>query len=561
MPVARDLPLSSRRTLPHLALILGLLLAGAATALSAQIAENKASSGDPSTKSGPGRAPAAASATSPTVQRHDGFQSSPRRKQWRFLVYMNADNDLEAEAMVDFLELAQTGSTAEVDIVVQLDRITGYNKDYGNWKDTRRFHVTQSLTPDPGSELANLGERNMGKGVMKKEGDGSLEDFVCWAHRRFPAERTALVLWDHGDGWRTQKLSFKSAGEDWTNNDLLHMAEVREALENSAAAGCPVDVIGFDSCLMGMLEVAYEVASVAPVMLASEKMVPGTGWPYDLIIADLAADPFIDARALGEMIVRDYAVAEPNETIAALDLSAVPALAEAVTALALTLDSLKPDIVSVRDLVRDYGTGGARNHVDLHDLADRFTIQFAAGAIHDAAQAVLDAFPLVVIANHGKPGKDHGIALYYPELASKLSEDYNGDIIVFAHDGNWDDFLRWYHEISWLYALGQATPGGTIEFRVVGAPAAPVMLYLGTGVQKPPQPTPYGWVYIEQPPLAAIPLGPIPTDGLLKSLQTLPAFWQLGEEKPFQALVGPPGHSTSELSNLLRLILVPADSR
>ena len=41
---------------------------------------------------------------------------------WTFMVYMDGDNNLEAAALNDFREMAHVGSTADVNIVVQLDR-------------------------------------------------------------------------------------------------------------------------------------------------------------------------------------------------------------------------------------------------------------------------------------------------------------------------------------------------------------------------------------------------------------------------------------------------------
>ena len=44
------------------------------------------------------------------------------RAKWTIMVYMAGDNNLESAAMVDLKEMAKVGSTADVNIVVQLDR-------------------------------------------------------------------------------------------------------------------------------------------------------------------------------------------------------------------------------------------------------------------------------------------------------------------------------------------------------------------------------------------------------------------------------------------------------
>jgi hypothetical protein len=43
--------------------------------------------------------------------------------KWTFMVYMAGDNNLDGAALRDIAEMAQAGSTKEVNILVQLDRI------------------------------------------------------------------------------------------------------------------------------------------------------------------------------------------------------------------------------------------------------------------------------------------------------------------------------------------------------------------------------------------------------------------------------------------------------
>jgi hypothetical protein len=121
-------------------------------------------------------------------------QRSPA--SWTVLVYLDADNNLEREAIDDFLEMAAIGSSAAINVVVQFDRVPGYDSRYGDWTGTLRFRVTQGMTPQPASAIADLGEVNMGH-------PQTLSDFVSWGRATYPAQRTALVIWNHGDGWRT----------------------------------------------------------------------------------------------------------------------------------------------------------------------------------------------------------------------------------------------------------------------------------------------------------------------------------------------------------------------
>ena len=64
-------------------------------------------------------------------------------KDWTVMVYMAADNNLEAAAIDDLNEMERIGSTSQVDIVVQIDRIPGYDNSNDDWTSTRCYHVTQ----------------------------------------------------------------------------------------------------------------------------------------------------------------------------------------------------------------------------------------------------------------------------------------------------------------------------------------------------------------------------------------------------------------------------------
>ena len=73
-------------------------------------------------------------------------------RDWTYMVYLDGDNNLEAAAIDDFLEMSSVGSTPEVAVVAQMDRIAGYDTSNGDWTDTRRFYVTHDMTPTAGDQ-------------------------------------------------------------------------------------------------------------------------------------------------------------------------------------------------------------------------------------------------------------------------------------------------------------------------------------------------------------------------------------------------------------------------
>lgn len=467
-------------------------------------------------------------------------QPLDRQAEWTFMLFMNGDNNLEESALASFLGLAQVGSSSEINIIAQLDRIEAWSKDFGNWKDTRRFFITKGLTPDPGNEVQILGESDMAVGAMKAQDDGSLEDFIRWGCANYPADRYALIIWDHGEGWI-------AAGQDWTSDDKLFTDEMHAAIANASAAGCRLDLVGFDECNMAMLEVACLLHDFADVMVGSE-MIESNMWPYDLILTALDANPGMDAAALGTTIVTEYGNVSPGFTMSAVDLGKIPQVIDAASNLALAMYTDLADITAVRDQVRQYSasTGGS-NNVDLLHLAELLAQQIPSGKIHDAAVDLSNLSHAVIAAYGPKPG-DRGIAVYFPKASKILRSDYIDDWLLFSRDTYWDDFLCWIHEEPRLYICGDITAGGSAEVRVVGQAGEPVLLGRGPGFQDPPQPTMHGDLHLAWPITRYGP-GIIPAENILVAPAAVPAWCLPGDQHAFQALIGPEGQPGSILTN------------
>lgn len=322
---------------------------------------------------------------------------------WTFLVYMDGDNDLEGEAIADFLEMARIGSTKDVRIVVQLDRVKGYNYDYDNWTNTRRGIVLHGSFPRA-TWGTDIGEKNMGDVE-------TLREFVSWGKANYPADHTALVLWNHGDGWRSQtpRAQKRAICTDQTsNNDSLTMAEVRQALESAG----PVDLIGFDACLMGMAEVAYELREQGSVMVGSEELEPAEGWPYNTILYDLVTSPTLTAAQFAGRIVDRYCASyEDSYTLSSVDLKQMDPLAGSISNLAQTLIQTAGD-------------------------SDQTPAQTAAKEV----MAQLDSAVLYERHATNRMGA-HGLAVYFPE--EDMDSNYP-NVLQFTAATQWDEFLNAY---------------------------------------------------------------------------------------------------------------------
>lgn len=393
---------------------------------------------------------------------------APPTAGWTFMVYLDADNNLEPDGINDFLEMAETGSQDGINIVVQMDRRAGYSSAYGDWKDTRRFLINKGTTP-ASTPLKDMGELNMGDPAV-------LTDFVSWAMNAYPAEHYALSIWNHGDGWRKSMMKIdtilaskpkgpgesnvKAVASDDTDNDILFMREVQDALTSARAiTGRKLDLIGFDACLMGMTEVAYALRNETSFMTASEELEPGAGWPYNTIMDRLADNPSMTPAALASLIVTSYVDSYSDEvTMAAYDMNQLSALCKSVddfTAAATgNWNLLKAARLASRQYHPAFDAGAWGT--DLIDFTAKVNAQQLPQSIKNAASNLASAASSFVIkeAHTSDMNGSNGLAIYFPPRA----QDFNGDPqhtgylqtnsymkVDFVSDHLWDEWLLKYY--------------------------------------------------------------------------------------------------------------------
>jgi clostripain len=372
---------------------------------------------------------------------------------WLFMVYLDADNNLESAGIDDFNEMETVGSTDDVAIVVQMDRAEqAYSDDTtnGNWTGAKRFYVTQ----DSDSSIINspvvedLGEVNMGDPAV-------LTSFIEWAVANYPAQHYALVLWNHGSGWREREESgdsVKSVCIDDESGDELTMTELRSAInEANASTGQTLDILGFDACLMQMAEVAYQVMGSADspmvdITVGSEETEPGDGWDYAATLGALTADPAMTLAELATQIVNDYLDSYSSSwdiTQSAVNLDYVEALSTAVDSFAQAMinatgswDAIKTARSSTQEYYYYY-------YIDLYHFAQLVNQDATISqSVRDAASEVMTAVTNAIIAegHTASVAGSHGISIYYPETSANYYPDYETDVL-FTTDTHWDDFL------------------------------------------------------------------------------------------------------------------------
>lgn len=299
----------------------------------------------------------------------DILKSQQARKTWTFIVYMAADNDLKRFAANNLKQMASIGSNNHINIVAQLDISIS-----GNRKLTRRYYI------DKGT-IQHVNATDSASQQMDSGAPETLISCCNWAINNYPAEHYALIFWNHGTGIldpirgrvvnATELFAFnpiinrfeldRSVGffdfintinieeehrgicwDDSTGHYLTNKSLdfALDTIQKSFLNGNKFDIIGFDACLMSMLEVANIIKKYTHIMVGSQEVELGTGWNYSLVLAPFDQQS-IDPFAFGAHIVKAYQHAyhqvTNDYTLSAVDLDKITDLENVIHELAQLL--------------------------------------------------------------------------------------------------------------------------------------------------------------------------------------------------------------------------------
>lgn len=369
---------------------------------------------------------------------------------WTMMIYVDADNNLELSSLLDINEMELAGQSDQVNVIVQIDRSVDETQLDGDWSEARRYRILSDAdTLTINSELVqNLGEINMGDPQV-------LADFLQWGMSAYPANRYALLLWDHGAGW--QGVAFDEGMPFEERIDHLSLQDLELAL-TQGLQNQQLDLIGFDACLMGQLDVLNKIRPFAHVAVASEELIPGDGWDYEALLSGLYANPTVDGAQLGTQMVNSYldyyTHIKPDDfvTLSAIDLQALPELTFHVENFAAELanhpDEALGAVGDARTGVESFARVYAQESdhyaaIDLGHFASIIAQRSSDKAIVAAANGVNNALANAVIANGVGAGllNSQGVALYFPRHAAL----YDASYAEMSSLPTWNQFLNNYH--------------------------------------------------------------------------------------------------------------------
>lgn len=250
------------------------------------------------------------------------------KKDWTIMVYMSGDNNLSIDMAYALQQIKEVikGKNEKINLFVYYD---GFSRDVPT------LYCDFSGEQDCVYYRSHLIENKLfpRKNALDENSAAaySVINFVDWCvnkveyerdgkkYKGRKADRYALIFSGHTAGfhsigflrdetsdrymtmpkvlWLLKRITKSKAD---LKNDLKRIQKSRKKKDRKKLSkeeterktteilGQKLSFLGFDSCVMGMLEVGYQFKSVADIIVASEGSIPNAGWTYAQILGILA---------------------------------------------------------------------------------------------------------------------------------------------------------------------------------------------------------------------------------------------------------------------------------
>jgi hypothetical protein len=353
-------------------------------------------------------------------------------KTWTIAVYVDADNNFDTYwedlSRLMFLSLpAREG----LHILGYVDRLSVEGTE------------VQEMSGDTVTVLDTYEEMNFGDGA-------TFSWFLKDAYARYETDFMAVIAWDHGSAWGG------FCTDDTSGGDKITLAEMQTAI---VGAGVTIDILAFDACAVGSIEASYQASLTGLVryMVASEELVPGNGFPYDLMFTPLANDVTRCPRDVACDMVKGWAqYYDPlawawYATLGAIDIGALTESMPTMMAWCDAMYASLPDYYqNYRTALRNsYYASNSQYQTDLVDIGNHLLADPAVtdAALRTATQEMIAAIDgaIIKLDNTARSAACGGISIYWGVRNTWVanSDAYSG--ISFPADTCWWEFLDAYN--------------------------------------------------------------------------------------------------------------------
>jgi len=404
-------------------------------------------------------------------------------KEWTVFVYGDADNNLSASFVRDLGKMAAAEIDPQVNVIVLADFDASETYTPVDENDSAAGFVKGQPYPS-GAHWLHVTGRGAVPEQIAVEPELNLDDEEVLAgaieavFSKFPARHRAVILWDHGGGWFS---GFGGDSQDGTLAPTSLKSISTHSVASAVASGLqgagvttnsgdpPLSLFGFDTCLLGTVEVAYEFRALTPVYEANAEIDYGDGWNYTAFLTYLSQHRDADAHDLAKAEVRFWdelhAQTDLDDTLlrshVAIDTSALTQFVEALRAFG---DAWRASDVPLGEafgreaFFSDPAYFTAAATVVSQSRSDRDVGQFLRGMLQvpnahvtDAARAALDALDRTLLARSQgqlrETAQQFGLSITLAPavtLTPQFLDEYAAKNKDFAAASRWNDVLKAY---------------------------------------------------------------------------------------------------------------------
>lgn len=205
---------------------------------------------------------------------------TPQSDAWTIMIYM-CGADLESESALasgDIAEmLAVSGQSDKTNVIIQTGGASKWGDKTNNFgisgESNQRYHIENRRLICDNAEVYKNTYKSMGQ-------SSTFADFITWGLTEYPAEKTGVILWNHGGAMRGVCY------DELSGDDSLLNSEVQSAMSTAfsnvgRSTSNKLEWIGYDACLMQAQDIAEFNSQYFNYMIASQESEAGYGWDYD----------------------------------------------------------------------------------------------------------------------------------------------------------------------------------------------------------------------------------------------------------------------------------------
>ena len=382
----------------------------------------------------------------------ENITASQDEGSWSIYWYV-CGSDLESEhgaATDDLAEMMEVTLPDHVKVIIQTGGASEWqNNTMDASKLQRWLYDSEGMYLIDEQPIANMGDPQ------------TLTDFLIYAKDNYPADRTAVILWDHGGGSVDGVCC-----DELYEFDSLELPELYTAFRDvwqPDKSDPALELIGFDACLMATVDVANTFKEFVHYMVASEETEPGNGWKYSGWLSALAEDPSMEGDELGKAICDAYyegCVEEETADLATLSLTDLSKISSLLDAYDLWGQEAFIDTMEDPSVLAQFGRaaaesenyGGNTREQGFYNLVDLGHLAGKTASFLPSAQNVLHALQECVLykINGDYRSESTGLSCYYSYNGD--TDDYDG----FANLGTSPAF-RYLYSFALTGELGEGS--------------------------------------------------------------------------------------------------------